>query len=152
MRPSTVLLIGVIMAGIGFGVGHLMRASDATVTDRPDIGAATDRYLAALTANDAAAAWRETAMAARETHGLTEEKVSAYIAESAPDFAAGCTLVKEEGYVMTQQGGKPAAARRKFSTRCGGVLLDVNTEVVAEGGRWRTSFFQYSKKKTAIKE
>lgn len=151
MRPSTLLLTCVILAGIGFGVGHLMRSSDATVSDRPDIGAATDRYLAALTANDAQAAWAETAMAARDTHKLTAEKVAAYVTDAAPDFAGGCALVKEEGYVLTQKDGKAAAARRKFISRCNGVLLDVNTEVVAEGGRWRTSFFQYAKK-TEIKD
>lgn len=146
MRPSSLIVLCVILAGLGFGVGHLMRASDATVSDRPEIGAATDRYLAALTANDAQAAWRETAAAAREVHTLTADKVAAYVTDAAPDFAGGCTVVKEEGLVVTQQEGRAAAARRKFLARCGGQLLDVNTEVVAEGERWRTSFFQYAKK------
>ena len=148
MRPSTLLLLGVILAGIGFGVGHLLRSSGAAVSDRPDIGAATDRYIAALAANDPKAAWRETATAARETHKLTEQAVAAYVVDAAPDFADGCTLVKEEGFVLTQQDGKAAAARRKFSTRCGAAIIEVNTEVVTEGERWRTSFFQYKRRAT----
>jgi hypothetical protein len=146
MRPSTLLLTCVILAGIGFGVGHLLRATESTVSDRPDIGAATDRYIAALTANDAKAAWRETAMATRETHKVTEDAVTAYVTDAAPDFAGGCTMVKDEGFLLTEKDGKSAAARRKFITRCGDALIDVNTEVVMEGERWRTSFFQYARK------
>lgn len=147
MRRSTLLLILVMLAGVGFGVGHLLRAGEQSVGDRPKIGEATDRYLAALVAGDADAAWAETAVAARERYQVTREAVDAYVAEAAGVLRGPCASVKEEGFIVTEKDGKPAAARRRFTLGCGAARFDVNTEVVAEEGAWRTSFFQYGVKR-----
>lgn len=146
MRRTTLLLVFAILAGIGFGVGYLLRSGEQVVTDRPQIGEATDRYLAALLAGDAQAAWRETAAAARDRYKVTEAMVAEYVASASKELGSACTPDKEAGFIVTEQDGKPAAARRRFTMRCGETLFDVNTEVVAEEGTWRTSFFQYGVK------
>lgn len=143
MRRSYILILFVVLAGIGFGVGYLLRSTGATVQDRPQVRAATDRYLAALVAGDAAAAWAETAQVARARFKISEAAVADYVAEAHPALRAGCSMTKEEGFVVSNKDGKPAAAKRRFLMRCGETTYDVNTEVVAEAGTWRTSFFQY---------
>lgn len=147
MRRPIIIVTLLMLAGVGFGVGHLMRAGEQSVGDRPKIGEATDRYLAAVYAGDPKAAWTETAVAARDRYSVTEEAVAAYVADAAKDLNSDCTIAKEGAFILTEKNGKPAAARRRFTLQCGARLFDVNTEVVAEADIWRTSFFQYGVKK-----
>lgn len=147
MRRPIIILTLLILAGIGFGVGHLLRSGEQSVGDRPKIGEATDRYLAAVYANDGGAAWTETAAAARERYKVTAEKVAAYVADAHAELGRDCAIAKDGAFILTEKDGRPAAARRRFTLRCGERLFDVNTEVVAEGDIWRTSFFQYGVKK-----
>jgi hypothetical protein len=148
MRRSYILITFVVLAGIGFGVGYLLRSTGATVNDRPQVRGATDRYIQALSKGDAAAAWAETAQAARTRYKVTQKAVTAYVKDAHADWQGDCTLVKEEGFVLSNKDGEPAAAKRRFLMRCGEKTFDVNTEVVAEAGTWRTSFFQYGVKKS----